>query len=431
MIILRTGVPGASKTLNSLKELVENHSPDREYFYNNVKLLMLDFDVVRSFSGWFYGWYFPRLEDSKQLKKITKILKPIHDEDEFATVDDLPWLEDLYQAHDHFQTWLYWVRKVYPKSKLEKLELFLECSSDSNIDYFEKVGRFNLDFRYFDDARDWFNLPKRAVIFIDECQQSFPPRAVGGKKPEYISKFETHRHSGHDIHLVTQDGMLIDVNIRRLCGRHIHFFNAFGGERVTRFQSPIYFDTNDYHAKKGANKKLVKRDHNFYGVYWSAEIHTHTFVFPKMALLIPILLILICAAVYLLYDTLFSKGDVVAAAVPEQTQSQGVITEVDNMLSLIAKDVFISGSVISEKSGELYFDYSFLNTESGKIFYPERIGVDVMPKSHCLAILKLDDSIYPITCDPFYQREVVSDDDTQLAKNDLSLGDEIKGVELF
>ncbi|WP_264401212.1 hypothetical protein [Vibrio parahaemolyticus] len=58
MIYLRTGLPGASKTLNSLRELVISHDDTRPYFYTNIRLLMLDMAVVQSFSGWFYGWFF-------------------------------------------------------------------------------------------------------------------------------------------------------------------------------------------------------------------------------------------------------------------------------------------------------------------------------------------------------------------------------------
>ena len=63
MLYLRTGLPGASKTLNTLKEICHSKTtPYREIYYNNIKLLMLDFDVCSSFSGWFYGVYFPSID---------------------------------------------------------------------------------------------------------------------------------------------------------------------------------------------------------------------------------------------------------------------------------------------------------------------------------------------------------------------------------
>ena len=125
MIYLRTGKPGASKTLNSLKELVESHEPEREYYYHNIRLLMLDMDVAQSFSGWFYGWYLPRLKDKSQKRKVERLLRRIHDDDEFARLDDFPWLESEFNQHNHFKTWLHWIKHVYPKNKLVALKMIV------------------------------------------------------------------------------------------------------------------------------------------------------------------------------------------------------------------------------------------------------------------------------------------------------------------
>ena len=32
-----------------------------------------------------------------------------------------------------------------------------------------------------------------------------------------------------------------DQNLRKLVGRHIHFYNPFGGKRVTRYENPQVF----------------------------------------------------------------------------------------------------------------------------------------------------------------------------------------------
>ncbi|WP_305829465.1 hypothetical protein [Photobacterium leiognathi] len=128
MIYLRTGKPGASKTLNSVIELTKIDDFDRPKFYNNVKLFMLDLDVVQSFSGWFYGWYFPRLENKPAIKKLQKIMKRVHNEDEFIQLSDVPWLQTYYEAHDHILTFLHWCRKSYSKKQLFRLEEFIQCS---------------------------------------------------------------------------------------------------------------------------------------------------------------------------------------------------------------------------------------------------------------------------------------------------------------
>ena len=38
--------------------------------------------------------------------ELTKIMKPIHDDGEFLSVNDAFWLEVLFDSHDHFSTWL-------------------------------------------------------------------------------------------------------------------------------------------------------------------------------------------------------------------------------------------------------------------------------------------------------------------------------------
>src|SRR5690606_42150170 len=50
----------------------------------------------------------------------------------------------------------------------------------------------------------WFDLPDGALIVIDECHRWFRPRPNGSVVREYISRFETHRHQGLDIILITQ-----------------------------------------------------------------------------------------------------------------------------------------------------------------------------------------------------------------------------------
>ncbi|WP_112479963.1 zonular occludens toxin domain-containing protein [Vibrio variabilis] len=194
MIYLRTGLPGASKTLNSLFELCRDHDPARPKYYHNVKLLMLDYDIATSFSGWFYGWYFPRLKNAKAKKRLIKIMKRIHNEDEFVTLQDVPWLETFYEDHDHFETWLYWVRRCYSPKKRHQFEETLQNATGTPAFCFDSVKHFNFHFTHFDDPKTWHQLPKTSIIFMDEVQQYFPPRGLKADKPKHIEMFETHRH---------------------------------------------------------------------------------------------------------------------------------------------------------------------------------------------------------------------------------------------
>ena len=67
-----------------------------------------------------------------------------------------------------------------------------------------------------------FTFPANSIVVIDECQRVFRPRSSGSKVPPEVAAFETHRHLGIDFILITQHPSLVDGNIRRLVGKHIH-----------------------------------------------------------------------------------------------------------------------------------------------------------------------------------------------------------------
>ena len=433
MIYLRTGQPGASKTLNTLREIVKSHDSQREKYYNNIRLLLLDMDVCQTFSGWFYGWFFPNLKDKVLRRRLEKIMKPLHKVGDFLDLEHAPFLNAHYHAHDHFDTWIFWVRKVYKSSDLEELENVLAASKDFECDRFELSKRFNLHFTQFDDPFKWYELPGTSIVIVDECQQFYPPRSVGSKKPEYIGKFETHRHTGHDLHLITQHGTLIDANIRKLVNIHVGFYNPMGGSQVNRYEARKYSDFNDHFQKKEAKKSPIHRDSDFYGLYWSAEIHTDKFRFPKVLLLLPLSLALMVYCCYFLYTSFFGIADQV-------TGGQGASTEVskssssepaaptDPLSQLVSKyttNVFISGSVyVRKSSGESYYVYSFYDADTDELFYPNNMGMTVIAQSSCFAILKIESISRPVICNPNYNSNFVDPSDQP---KKLERGDKVTG----
>ena len=289
MLYLRTGLPGASKTLNTLREIThEPRNAGREIYYHNIKLLLLDFEVCSSFQGYFYGVYLPSL-DKKTRVPVDKRLKGIHDVGELATEQTFPHLIHIYDAwlvsKGDVLLWLYWVRIVYPESARQALKLFID-SAERDAVTVETLKQFNLDWRRFDNPALWYELPRQSIIVMDECQQTFPPRPVGARVPLHCSEFETHRHKGWDIHLVTQDAKLLDNHIRRLAGCHVHYFNPFKSNRVTRYQADKVFDPEDYFQKKNTISSIITRDKSMYGLYWSADAHTHKLVLPKKLILL-------------------------------------------------------------------------------------------------------------------------------------------------
>ena len=433
MIYLRTGMPGASKTLNSLADLISGNDGTRPIYYTNIRLFMLDFAVCSTFSGWFYGLYFPQLKDKTQKKKLIKVMKRVHADDEFCELKDLPWLESLYEASNPLDVWLHWARKLYSKAQLRDLENYIENFPGTDVS-FEHLERFNLHFTRFDNAREWYKLPKGSIILIDECQQFFPPRPVGAKVPEHISEFETHRHKGFDVHLVTQNAKLMDVNIRRLTGRHIHYFNPFGGERVTRYQAPKCLDTDNYFDLKESEKNFSKRPSKLYGCYYSAEIHTHKFRIPKFAYYGLGLIVAMIASIYgmvWVFDNMSPDAQQSAesekkAVISERVSYRDKVVEpvldaekqsIIKYVSSVIDGVFIDGYVIEVLGSYRNIHYTFSKKLTGESFDPLSVGFTVIPIKPCFARFQLYDFTTFVTCDPFYKAPTVKE------KNDSSSDD--------
>lgn len=326
MLYVVTGLPGASKSLNTLKYIIESKDfIGRPIFYNNVKLLMLDLDVCNSFSGWFYGVYYPSLKkDVATHLKVRKVLLRIHKEGDMATPETFPHLIHLFDAWlvgtGPVDLFLYWAKRLYSAERVQPLLDYLAITDKPEV---EHIKRFNLHFTHFSQAALWYELPRNSVIFVDECQQTFPPRPVGAKVPMHCSEFETHRHKGYDVFLVTQDAKLLDNHVRRLAGVHIHFFRPFGGSIIKRIWSDKVIDPDDYFDKKAAQISTAPRDKKYYGLYWSADVHTHKFKVPTKLLLIFPVFFGVAYGIYFVTTGAF----VSSAQQPDTAEAQQVATQ--------------------------------------------------------------------------------------------------------
>lgn len=133
---------------------------------------------------------------------------------------------------------------------------------------------------------DWDAMPDGSLVLIDECQDMFPPRSTQSETPAHIAWFNTHRHKGFDVWLVTQHPKLIDFSVRALVGKHQHFRRLFGGQRASTYEWDACSD--NLSGLKDSVMSFYEFPKKAFQWYKSAEIHTkQSFKLPRW-LLIPV-----------------------------------------------------------------------------------------------------------------------------------------------
>lgn len=140
---------------------------------------------------------------------------------------------------------------------------------------YSNINRLLIEHEMVDEAwlEKWFdNIKPGAFIVYDEIQKPWPNRPVGSKVPDYIQRLETHRHQGCDFVLMTQNPQLIDPNVRKLIGRHLHI------RRVGNMGAAIVYEwdtcSNSLNFKNSFTKSPWRFDKKAQSLYKSAEVHT-------------------------------------------------------------------------------------------------------------------------------------------------------------
>ena len=119
--------------------------------------------------------------------------------------------------------------------------------------------------------RPVFNFPLNSIIVIDEAQNVYRPRGVGSKVPPHVAAFETHRHTGVDFWLITQHPGLLDANIRKLVGRHIHIRSTALGRYL--YEWPECGDPESKSSRDISASRRYKLPKKVFGMYKSASLH--------------------------------------------------------------------------------------------------------------------------------------------------------------
>lgn len=244
MLYLRTGLPGAGKTLNAIREIDIEHQPDPE---NPSVRLYKDPDHPELPPRTIYYYGIPELKQEKLKSK---------------------WVE-------------------------------------------------------FDHPETWYDLPDGSVIVIDEAQRVFGNDGTRSR-PEKVTRFETHRHHGFDIHLITQHPSLLSTPVRKLVGKHINFIRPYGRTKgIFRHEYEFCIDSPEKRSYfKQAQEEKVTLDPAYFGAYKSSTVHTHKPITPSYLKKIPLYIGLILLCVGLLvsigYYMLDRTKSNTAAKIPDR-----------------------------------------------------------------------------------------------------------------
>lgn len=154
----------------------------------------------------------------------------------------------------------------------------------------------------FDHPETWYDLPKNAIIVIDEAQTWFRVRPQGSKVPEYASRLEIMRKDGHELHAITQSPKLIDAHMRELCNMHIHYNRGNGGKFIKRwvFQKPELSVSSKLDFPDGESSRITL-DKAYFGCYESVkEGADHHFKFrpPKALYVLVVCALLLVGALW-------------------------------------------------------------------------------------------------------------------------------------
>ncbi len=167
-----------------------------------------------------------------------------------------------------------------------------------------------------------FTFPPNSLVVIDEAQRVYRPRAASSRVPPEVAAFETHRHLGIDFILITQHPSLLDSNIRRLIGRHIHIRNtAFGRYRYEWAECGDPDNKTSRDIAASTRYSLPKRAFNRYK---SAELHTKTKIkLPMYAWVFLFSLISIAGIAWYMTHRIAAKMKPETPGLERVTQSSG------------------------------------------------------------------------------------------------------------
>lgn len=152
----------------------------------------------------------------------------------------------------------------------------------TNIDEFDYDGVQKLP-----DNNDWRQTPDGSVIIYDEAQQFDFFQYKGREKlssDARVKELEVHRHTGHDIILVTQSPNFIHNHVLSLVGMHYHLHRAYGRGYADVFlwRYAVMQPDSTGGKNKAESHEKFKPDSKIFDQYKSTTIDTHKLKIPPI-----------------------------------------------------------------------------------------------------------------------------------------------------
>lgn len=230
-------------------------------------------------------------------------------------------------------------------------EVDAQAKAESRVVYYHNVSgldpsKLKAQWFEFEDPLKWHELPKDSIIVVDEAQGSESQPMFGVRDPRHavpphVSAFETVRHRGHQIHLITQDPRFLDVHIRRLCNMHIHYWRIFGSQKVSRYETPrVVTDVEKLSSFSQSSRTIITLDKKMFGVYTSSQGEHHFKFKPSRKAVLAVGVILVAAiGVYSLIQKYSGGADAAATGdvVAQVKEAAG------SVLPSIARPAGVSG----------------------------------------------------------------------------------------
>jgi hypothetical protein len=166
-----------------------------------------------------------------------------------------------------------------------------------------------------DQVLTWDTLPDNSILIVDEVQRVFPKRNNKDQMPNGVSTLDTHRHRGFDFFFITQHPTLVDHDLRKFVGQHVHYERAHGLARSRRLTwQKAQYNVDDYHIRQEADSENIGFDKNYFNKYISATDHNVKKRLPKKAYLYGAVFVTVIVGFVIFLDDFGINAEKVAAA---------------------------------------------------------------------------------------------------------------------